>query len=427
MARVVRLDSRIGVGKRGAALAMAGLLAGTMLSGADRSKPERIAVPKIVIGESEIVFDDPIVPLAVSKRGFGPEQATGRPDVPQAGDNSAAWASQTPDGQREWLLCEYATPIEARAIVVYESYNPGALVRISAFNAAGDETIAWEGDDPTPRGRPRGISVIPVKLDFAVQRIRLSIDSPAVPGWNEIDAVGIEDAGGTIHWASKAEASSTFGAAFGNAIPGNAKRAYSPEQAAGAPDTPGPGDQSTAWASATPDNQPEWLICEFKKPRIPSEIVVYENNAPGAITRISVIDADDKETTIWEGVDPTPRDQPWGVSVFPVKLDAPIRKLKLYINSPEVPGYNEIDAVGLRSLGEDVEWASKVEASSIYGYGGYSMSSRDGMMQSSRAGEKAIQDLQKEIQGLRKQVDELQQIRQEFKELKASLKEESKK
>ena len=102
----------------------------------------------------------------------------------------------------------------------------------------------------------------------------------------------------------------------------------------GEPDTPRPGDQGTAWASATPDGQLEWLICEFKAPKDPIEIVVHENNAPGAITKIGIFKDDDTEVTAWEGTDPTPRDQPWGISVFPLKVDFAFKKLKLYINSP---------------------------------------------------------------------------------------------
>jgi hypothetical protein len=427
MARFVRRESRIGVGTGRGALAMLGLLViGACLCGAERPKSRPVERRRRVIDVSDLVIDSPFQSTRAAKRSFGPEQATGRPDVRQAGDNGAAWASQTPDGQREWLLCDFAAPIQARAIMVYESFNPGALVRVSAFNAAGDEVIAWEGEDPTPRNRQRGISVIPIKLDFPVQRVRLVIDSPAVPGWNEIDAVGIEDLGGTIQWASQAEASSTFGAAFRGGQPANSKRPYSSEQAVGAPDTPRPGDQGSAWAPATPDNQPEWLVCEYKNPQMPAEVVVYENNAPGAITRISVLDAAGKESTIWEGSDPTPRDQPWGVSVFPVKVDAPVHKLKLYINSQEVPGYNEIDAVGLRGASGEVEWASAAEASSVFGAGPTSMSAPAAMMQAPGIGDTRIQDLKKEIQGLRQQIEELQQLRQELKDLKELLKEKSK-
>ena len=47
-----------------------------------------------------IVQDEP-------KRPWGPEQATGPPDTATAGNFDTAWASQTPDGQQEWLLLEY--------------------------------------------------------------------------------------------------------------------------------------------------------------------------------------------------------------------------------------------------------------------------------------------------------------------------------
>jgi hypothetical protein len=41
---------------------------------------------------------------------------------------------------------------------------------------------------------------------------------------------------------------------------------WSPSQATGAPDTPYPGDQRTAWASATTDAQPEWLLLSTTRP-----------------------------------------------------------------------------------------------------------------------------------------------------------------
>src|SRR5437868_8770033 len=44
-------------------------------------------------------------------RAWGPEQATGEPNVPAAGDNGNAWASKTQDAEDEWLLLEYAEPM----------------------------------------------------------------------------------------------------------------------------------------------------------------------------------------------------------------------------------------------------------------------------------------------------------------------------
>ncbi len=153
-----------------------------------------------------------LIPLAVpqQKRGWGPEQMTGPPDTLLAGDFQTAWASQDPDAQREWLVLEYAEPIQPKAVVIHATYNPGAVDKVGLFDPEEKEVVAWSGTDPTPRTAAKGISVIPVKVKFKTKRIKIYLDSPAVPGWNEIDAVGLRDADGKTHWAIKATASSTY-------------------------------------------------------------------------------------------------------------------------------------------------------------------------------------------------------------------------
>ncbi len=145
------------------------------------------------------------------KRQWGPEQVTGPPDTfPMAGDIVTAWASLTEDGDDEWLLLEYAEPVKPTAVLVYETFNPGAVVRVTAFRLDGEEVEVWKGKDPTPVGKANGVSVIPVRVNFKTARIKIDIDSKNVPGWNEIDAVGLRDGKGKTHWVSAAAASSTY-------------------------------------------------------------------------------------------------------------------------------------------------------------------------------------------------------------------------
>jgi hypothetical protein len=146
------------------------------------------------------------------KRQWGPEQATGRPDTwPMQGDIVTAWASLTPDGQKEWLLLEYARPVVPKEIQIYETFNPGAVNRVTGFDLTGKEVELWKGKDPTPAGSGCGISKIPCKkAKVRINRLKVYIDSPAVLGWNEIDAVGLVDQDGKRQWANSAEASSTF-------------------------------------------------------------------------------------------------------------------------------------------------------------------------------------------------------------------------
>ncbi len=131
-----------------------------------------------------------------------------------AGDIQTAWASQSQDDQDEWLMLEYAEPITPKAVLVYETYNPGALVRVTAFKADGQEIELWKGKDPTAASADMGISEIPVKADFKTSRIKVYFASKDVPGWNEIDAVGVRDGEKKMHWAIAAEASSTFAQPF---------------------------------------------------------------------------------------------------------------------------------------------------------------------------------------------------------------------
>jgi hypothetical protein len=141
---------------------------------------------------------------------WGVDEATGPPDTQGYGDITTAWASKTADGQREWLMLEFdeVTPV---AIHVYETYNPGAVDKIARVNIIGREQILWQGADPTPASAAGGVSKFNVSGAPATQRIRIYLDSPAVAGWNEIDAVALIDAAGQPHWARRAEASSSYG------------------------------------------------------------------------------------------------------------------------------------------------------------------------------------------------------------------------
>ncbi len=152
-----------------------------------------------------------IWPLPGPKQAWSPEQAAGAPDTPVAGDQTSAWASATQDGQAEWLLLKYEEPVKTVAVHVYETYNPGALTKVTVFDADGEELTVWEGTDPTERSKQMGVSKISIEVDFAVDQVKLYLDSPAVRGWNEIDAVGLMDEKEEMHWAAEAEASSTYG------------------------------------------------------------------------------------------------------------------------------------------------------------------------------------------------------------------------
>lgn len=147
---------------------------------------------------------------------WSPQQAAGAPNSPQMGDQHTAWASLGTSSP-EWLILDYATPVIPRRVDVYENYTPGALSKVTAFDAGGNEIKAWSGVDPTPTSLTSGttpVSKIPISLNITTRKLKLYIASDKVPGWNEIDAVGLISDQGQTQWATRVTASSTYARSY---------------------------------------------------------------------------------------------------------------------------------------------------------------------------------------------------------------------
>ena len=170
-----------------------------LLPAATTAEISRFAVSKDFrrrIGESQFAFAD----THVSER---------RAEI-AGGVSQTAWASRTQDGMDEWLELEYAKEVELAAVIIHETYNPGAVYKITAYSKTKMEAELWKGKDPTDTGAARGVSEIKIKQRFKTKRIRIHINSTKVKGWNEIDAVGIKDSKGNVQWAIHARASSSY-------------------------------------------------------------------------------------------------------------------------------------------------------------------------------------------------------------------------
>jgi hypothetical protein len=140
---------------------------------------------------------------------WSPGQAAGAPNTASHGDYSTAWASQSPDGGKEWLQMKYAKSVEIGEINIHETYNPGAISKVSAIMPDGSERVIWEGTmNPESGVIERAVKVPPgIRSD----QIRVELDTARVPGWNEIDAVELVGTDGIRQWATESTASSYFG------------------------------------------------------------------------------------------------------------------------------------------------------------------------------------------------------------------------
>ena len=140
-------------------------------------------------------------------------------------------------------------------------------------------------------------------------------------------------------------------------------------QATGPPNSPNGGDQRNSLGLAdSSDDQAEWLVLEFEAAVVPKAILVHETCSGGAVVNASHYPLIGREQTLWEGTDPTPAGAASGISRLPVSANIATNRIKLYIDSQNVQGWNEIDAVGLVYGDSDTEvlWAKAATASSCY-------------------------------------------------------------
>ncbi|TMB13265.1 MAG: hypothetical protein E6J65_25395, partial [Deltaproteobacteria bacterium] len=119
---------------------------------------------------------------------YSAKQATGKPDTSTHADAKTAWAPRSQDGTTEWLELTYERAVKPAAINIRETFNPGFVTKVEAYNADGAQwLVLWQGKDPTTK-ESMVFSPPLSKAAFTTKRIRLTIDTN-VPGWNEVDAV----------------------------------------------------------------------------------------------------------------------------------------------------------------------------------------------------------------------------------------------
>jgi hypothetical protein len=119
--------------------------------------------------------------------GWSPKQATGAPDVDRYADDQHAWAPKTEDGGIEWLDLKYLKPVHASEVRVRESMGSGAVIKIELFDEAGAAHTVWQGVDPT---KELNYLILKFKTtEYRVNRVKVTLATNVIPGWNEIDAV----------------------------------------------------------------------------------------------------------------------------------------------------------------------------------------------------------------------------------------------
>lgn len=129
------------------------------------------------------------------EKQYAAKQILGKPNVlPVFRDSPCAWSPYREQSRMdEWIKVAYKKPMRIKQVAIAESYNPGAISRVYAYDPAGREYQIYSNDMPKPLAkRGRMLHIYP-KADYEVKAIKVVLNTIGMPGWNHIDAIGISD------------------------------------------------------------------------------------------------------------------------------------------------------------------------------------------------------------------------------------------
>jgi CubicO group peptidase (beta-lactamase class C family) len=149
-------------------------------------------------------------------------QATGVPDG-GIGETMWAWAPATADAGAEWLALGWTERVVAQAVHVQFTQIPGVITGMDI--GAGEQDIADfmversnDGESEHHSGTMAPVETYTFGSPIDLDAITLHMNTADVAGWPQIDAVGLVDENGEVHWANTATASTSAFAAGGVAL-----------------------------------------------------------------------------------------------------------------------------------------------------------------------------------------------------------------
>jgi len=139
-----------------------------------------------------------------SKADKAAMQILGQPNVmPRGGEAPTAWAVKFKDGKEAdknaFIRVEYENPSIIQQVVIAESFNPGAITKITLYGPEKQELVVYEGTAQSVNVESRMVNIFLDKpTDFPVEQLEIRLNPIAVAGLNQIDAVGVAECMDTV-------------------------------------------------------------------------------------------------------------------------------------------------------------------------------------------------------------------------------------
>ncbi len=151
-------------------------------------------VVNVVMAPANTVWADKVDSFSTEygPENYGAKQALGAPNVyPSSGDMPNAWAQSMQDKPNEFIIVGFSTPVVAESVWVFETFNPGAISKITVAAADGDHVVYEIMPMMGGFGPCAHVLSVSTKTCSPISGVRIDVASDKVSTFNEIDAVGL--------------------------------------------------------------------------------------------------------------------------------------------------------------------------------------------------------------------------------------------
>lgn len=120
------------------------------------------------------------------------QQLIGEPNVyPNYGDVEKAWAPAARNDGLQWIELGFAEAVYVEYVEIYETFNPGAVVKVELIDETGASHLIWQGTAQAAPQVSRILTIENQRVDVPARQVRIELQTDKVLGWNEIDTVGL--------------------------------------------------------------------------------------------------------------------------------------------------------------------------------------------------------------------------------------------
>jgi len=131
---------------------------------------------------------------AEGKADFSPDKVLGEPNARPLGQvSNEAWTPRK-ESSGEYIEVRFVKSLIARQVTVVENFNPGSISSIELIDTRGSKHQVYENENPGPI--PEQFRTLQVTFSPGTYRtigVLVTMNTKAVDGVNQIDAIGIAD------------------------------------------------------------------------------------------------------------------------------------------------------------------------------------------------------------------------------------------